>query len=178
MAKRETKGSFRLKDLPKVGLPIGLAAALVAALLWLSLFNKSLVEQITTLKIKIDRHNREIANLSLLKQASQQAVELEPKLNALLPDTERLLSVSAELDNLAGAMQLSQKFTFGNELPATDAEPKAVGFNLFLSGDIIKMLEYLKRIEALPYVVKLGQIDINHIAGVYQMNASGKIYSQ
>lgn len=156
----------------------GLSLLLIAVLVWLLFLDTRLTKGILDLKSHLDLRNQEVASLSRLKQERQRAEVLEQKLERIVPDTERLLSVNSDLDAIAGETGMQQSFAFGQETPATAQEPKAVAVNLSLVGTLSQFLSHLGRLEALPYVLNLNQIEILFITPNYQINASGKIYAR
>jgi|GEM_PF-5705201 len=152
--------------------------ACAGALVWLLLYSQRLADEIEIIRGSILSQNHAIANLSLLKQESQKAQELEPYLRNILPDTEKLLTVSAKLESIARSAGLDQNFSFGSEAPSTPVEPKSFGISLSLGGTPRGFAEYFKALEALPHIITFTHIEVNSSGGRSQMNASGKVYAR
>jgi Tfp pilus assembly protein PilO len=169
---------FKSKFWIGVLLLVILILLLTGFLIWLLFYNQRLASKILELKEEIGRLNYAIGSLVDLKRDSPKATELISKLSLILPDTEGLLEISSELEEISRSLGLNQNFAFGSTAPATEAEPKSVGFSLSLTGDPAKFVQYFKQIEDLPYILNFNQIDISLTQGIYQFNSSGKIYSQ
>mgnify|MGYP001603551745 CR=1 FL=1 len=162
----------------KLVLMIGAALVFAGLLIWISLTARKLADNMSLLRNKIDEQKSALTNLAILTQESERAEEILVKLKLLLPNTDQLLFVSSELETFAKTSALDQSFSFGAESPASESQPKAIGVNIVLSGGIRNFVEYLRKIENVPYVLNLTEIEISGQGVKYQINAAGKIYIQ
>jgi len=155
-------------------------AGLGAVLGWLIFWSHKLALSAQDWRQKIAEQRQVIDQLSGLKRDKQRADELLPRLKLMLPDTERVLDISGEIETLAKNQGLpAPSFSFGNTFPATAEEPAAIGFSLASEGPLDAILGYIKALEALPYTVNLSDMELTRRdSRAYRLNAAGKIYTQ
>lgn len=178
MREKTTRTKEDQKLLVRIMASSAFSLFLAGVLVWLLGFDNNLAKHIVELKTQLELQNQTIANLARLKQEQQRALALEKRLQFIVPDTNRLLTVSSELEDIADTFALDQNFAFGQESAATPQEPKAVGVNLSLGGALLSFLSYLKEMERLPYVLTFSQIEVNFTGVEYQINTAGKIYTR
>jgi len=117
----------------------------------------------------------------LILQDGYKKVENDiPRLAVLLPTEDQLINFLSSLENIAIETNNKQSFNFiGGINPASENEPKSINFTLTLQGDINTFIAYLKKIQTIPYFVKITNINITGNQGLNnqsQINLLGKVY--
>lgn len=166
-----------LKALIVALVSIGVLSAILG---WLIFWSDKLALSVQDWRQKIVVQRQAIDQLSGLKRDKERADALLPRLKLMLPDTERVLDISGEIETLAKNQGLPiPSFSFGNTSQATAQEPASIGFSLGISGPLDGIAAYIKALEALPYTVNLTDMEFTRRdSHTYQLNAAGRIYTR
>lgn len=124
---------------------------------------------------------RQIENFTRLKSDYEKYQSYFPKLKNALPNREELIVLPSRLEMEARAAFVNQTFTFGQEQPATETEPQSILFSLNLTATDFQFLDYLTRINDLPYFLAFTQFDIISSQGhknVSNFSIKGKVYTR
>lgn len=125
---------------------------------------------------------REIETLSLiasqvatLRETSRPADEALGKLREMLPDTEKLLFISSELESMATRFGLDFFFQYGS---VDEGPPRSILFTMSVSGTSAGLLAYLDALGKEPtYRIRVMNADFSRAeAGKYRGVMTGNIY--
>jgi Tfp pilus assembly protein PilO len=130
---------------------------------------------------QIFTQSRQIENYTRLKSDYEKYQTYFPKLKSALPSREELIVLPSQFETEAGAAFVNQTFTFGEEVDGAEIEPKGILFSLNLTASGSQFLDYLGRINDLPYFLTFTQFDM--ISGQGHRNTSqfsikGKVYTR
>ena len=130
---------------------------------------------------QIFTQSRQIENFTRLKSDYEKYQSYFPKLRAALPSREELIVLPSQFETEARAAFVNQTFAFGEEVAAAGTEPQGILFSLNLTATGGRFLDYLDRINDLPYFLAFTQFDM--ISGQGHGNTSqflikGKVYTR
>jgi len=103
------------------------------------------VREITTAALRVDAKELE-ADRRLVQQA--------------VPTSDDLTAVVASLESVASQSSLVQNLNFSS-LGDSVVGIVPLGFQATLSGNLDNFVAYLRKLEALPYVITIGSLDLN-----------------
>lgn len=137
-----------------------------------------------TLRVSQDivSKRQEIETLSLvvaqaveLREASGVADAAFAELQKILPDTDRLLFVSTELEAHARAHGMLFGFHYG---AVHEGPPRAIFFTMSLEGSLYSLMGYLGALtRELPYIMHVLNIDVAMVTdGQFRAVISGKLF--
>lgn len=112
--------------------------------------------------------------------------KVEPYLNQIknvFPDQENLVSFLSVLEALAAQTGNQQSFIFENTAPLSvgDFTLNRVVYRISLAGNYDSALNYFRKFEKLPYVVKINNFDVSGSGGLDKgatVIIGGEIYSK
>ena len=130
---------------------------------------------------QIFTQSRQIENFTRLKSDYEKYQTYFPKLRSALPSREELIVLPSQFETEARAAGVNQTFTFGQEVAAAGTEPQGILFSLNLTASGFLFLDYLTRINNLPYFLTFTQFDIISSQGhrnISQFSIKGKVYTR
>lgn len=141
---------------------------------------RSVIESIQK-RNQIFTQSRQIENFTRLKSDYEKLESYFPKLKTVLPNREELIVLPSRFEREARVIGITQTFTFGEEVAAAPPEPQGILFSLNLTATGDDFLEYVNKINNLPYFLTLIQFEM--ISGQGHKNISsfsvrGKAYTR
>jgi Tfp pilus assembly protein PilO len=130
---------------------------------------------------QIFTQSRQIENYTRLKSDYEKYQSYFPKLKSALPSREELIVLPSRFETEARAAAVSQTFIFGEEVAAVGTEPQGILFSLNLTATGFRFLDYLDRINNLPYFLTFTQFDMISSQGhrnTSQFSIKGKVYTR
>lgn len=118
--------------------------------------------------------------LVILQKDYKKIEKAVPYLSALLPTEDQLINFISTIESTAKETNNQQSFNFAGGInEARGDEPKNINFTINLQGNINSFIAYLKKIQTIPFYIKI--INFNVIGGQglnnqSQMNLLGRVY--
>lgn len=149
------------KNLLRAGIAVAIAAIIVfIASQQISKISNS-IQQKKTLSYILEKRTETI---SALKNDFEAVGEADKRIETALPATDNILDFVATLESLAAETSVQQSLKFGNPVPAGlgsgNLNISTIDYNLTLTGNVLILINYLKKFETLPYFSGISSISI------------------
>jgi hypothetical protein len=130
---------------------------------------------IVSLRSEIAALSLAIAQMVELRAAAEDAEILIAELKRVVPDTEQLLFVSTNFEELALRFGLSFGFNYGG---VDEGPPRAILFTMSLTGELVQIMRYINAMHAdTPYIMEISNIDVSvGEGGVHTAVVAGKLF--
>ncbi len=142
----------------------------------------ALIYAVNLVTQNIQAMKAEIANLSfitsqiaMLRDSSEIAAKIIPELQKILPDSNQLLLISEEFEELAIRSNLKFGFQYG---AVEEKQPRSILFTISLEGSLFDITRYLESIpKELPYIIQISNFELSGVSeGGSRAVIAGKIF--
>lgn len=140
------------------------AAATAIAAVFLVLFLSGQISKISESIVKNKRTTflleKRTETLSELRNNLKIIGDNEKKIEEAMPPVDNILDFVAALEAVASENSLQQSLKFGTPVQVTAGQIYSIDYYVTLNGNVVTLLNYLKRFEQLPYVTGISRINL------------------
>lgn len=172
------KTFWKKRVVQKVSIAIGITLILLGVNTWLMHDTTTRAESLTALQSEEKKRREIIESLARLKRESVEAQAYLPALRNLIPNEDQALTLQRDIRALAQKHALAFTFSFGAATPATETEPGSLGIQFTANGIFDNFLEFMREVEALPYILSIESTDLNIIKELVSATLRGKVFTR
>lgn len=171
--------SFKKRLIKLLAISLGIILVLTVVVIFLNRDINKRVKSINQSKQALIIRDQQLGTLSTTTSQIERANEAFVVLESMLPMRDDLISFPGYIASTATDLELTHTFAFGTEEKSNGNEAGSIQFRLSVTGTLPRATEFLKKIEEHPYIIRLGDLDIQQIDGeTFQITVPGVIYTQ
>ncbi len=169
---------FHKKLIKRLSISLGIIVILGSLLWGLAKDIQNQARKVVTQRMEILRQSQSLSSLASFKKQFEKAQTLFSILENALPEKDRLLQLSRELEELARQNEVGFSFSFGSEKAGTRTVPGEIEFVMSLSGVFRKILDFLVSLENSNFPISLDSLSFSRDigSGRITMTIKGRIF--
>ena len=170
---------FKKKLIRIIGLYFLIVLLLLIVNFWLRYDINRQVKTIQNSRKQIFSYQNSLENTSILKSGSEKIKNEKLFLESILPQSDNLSNFEKDLSILARQFNLEASFRTGSEVKGDEVVPGQVNFSLIAVGRLGDLLNFLRALESIRYIISFSSYNINGVEeGKFNLNLDGKVFSQ
>ena len=155
-----------------------IALLLTVLMFWFRFDIERRVIKIQTNNSDFLSYSKAATSLNVLRGDFEKAKFDKQFLENILPQQDKLINLSRDLNGLAKQNNLQLSFSFGSQIDGTDKTPGYINFSMVIVGSLTSWIKFLGDFEKSRYLFSLDNFRISSNGRDHQLNINGKVFSQ
>lgn len=169
---------FKKQLIIKLSIALGIISVFSVALVLMGRDIGKRAQAIRDQRIEIANRNQSLSVIANLQKDFNDAQKYTSILENALPTSNQLFDFPKELEFLAKKQNMGFGFSFGSETPPSESQPGSAAFVLTIQGTRAQIINFIKTLEEIRFLVNIGSIDISGAGDGFGATIGGIVYFQ
>lgn len=168
---------FKKRLLIIVGIPLGICALLVGAILLVGFDIGNRAESVNGKRLNFISRLTIADSLASLKKDSEQIKNYSTFLENILPNRDRLVLFPRDINIIGNQNNLDINITLGQGSASADGGSWRTNFKITGGGSFENFIKFVKLLETGQYLINLGSIDFGRDGDNFKALLNGEVFS-